>query len=340
MMKWKAVFGLAFLMLCIGSPSRSQIIKKAQVGFRFLENPVAAEVIGRGGVGAATTFTSNGIFWNPALLGWIKPSVDVSLGYTKGIADINYSTLAGSLGLGNIGVVGVSVMIMDYGTFQGTRRAATPEGFVRTGDFSPKAYAFGLAFSRSASDRFSFGVHVKYVGQDLGNAFVAATGTAIDDPALVIEERAYAKQTFAADVGAFYDFKYSGIRFGAVLHNVSRELRYENEPFPLPFAVSFGMTINPLEIFTDDKGAQDFQLSFESHHPRDFNEKIKVGAEFRLMEVLTLRTGYMFHYDERGFTAGLGVASTEVGIPLRVDYAYEPFGIFGGVHHISIGASY
>jgi hypothetical protein len=44
--------------LTAGSMSNAQVIKKAQVGFRFLENPVSAEVVGRGAVGVATTVFS------------------------------------------------------------------------------------------------------------------------------------------------------------------------------------------------------------------------------------------------------------------------------------------
>jgi hypothetical protein len=341
-MRYRTNFFKAIVLAICFIPvvASAQVVKKAQVGFRFLENPVAAEVIGRGSVGVATTFSCNGIFWNPSLLGWVTPTTDVSLGYTKGIADINYSSLAGAVRLGDFGVIGVSLLMMDYGTFEGTRRAANADGYIRTGSFSPNAYAAGVAFSQKVSDRFSYGVHVKYIRQDLGSAFVASSGASIDDPALVIAERAYATSAVAADVGAFYDFHYSGIRFGAVLRNISRELKYENERFPLPFAVSFGTTVNPLELVLDDQDAKNFLLSFESYHPRDFNEKVKVGGEYKLMGMLSLRAGYMFNYDERGLTAGIGVESAEAGLPLRVDYAFEPFGVFGTVHHFSLSASY
>ncbi len=61
---------------------------------------------------------------------------------------------------------------MDYGDFYGTRRANNDQGFEETGVFSPASYAVGLAYSRKVSDRFSFGVHVKYAGQDLGSAWI------------------------------------------------------------------------------------------------------------------------------------------------------------------------
>ncbi len=59
--------------------AEAQITKQAQVGFRFLTNPVSAEVMGRGGVGIISTQNSNAVFWNPAQLGLIKNRVDVNL---------------------------------------------------------------------------------------------------------------------------------------------------------------------------------------------------------------------------------------------------------------------
>jgi hypothetical protein len=319
--------------------TNAQIVKKAQVGFRFLENPVSAEVVGRGMVGVVTTTSSNGIFWNPSLLGWIPSNVDLSINHTQGIADINYSAAAATVRIGSIGVVGLSLLTMDYGTFYGTHRAANEQGYVETGTFSPTAYAIGLAFSQKISDRFSYGVHVKYARQDLGDAWVAATGSNLTDPNLSISARRYAQHGLALDVGAYYDFLYNGIRFGASLQNISREIRYENEPFPMPCAVSFGATIEPLRFFTDDQNDV-FILSFESRHPRDFNEKLKLGGEYRFLNTFVARVGYATNYDERGLMAGVGVRYQIAGLPVRADYAYQAFGIFGAVHHISLGVSY
>jgi len=320
----------------LSSGAIAQIVKQAQVGFRFLENPVSAEVVGRGGVGLTTTYTSNAIFWNPALLGWVKPSADLSIDYTQGIADINYAASAATFRLGDFGVIGLSLLNMDYGTFYSTYavdKSVDPAGYVETGTFSPKAYAIGIAFSQKMNDRFSFGVHVKNVEQNLGNAWIESAGQ-------IVKHAKYKQNVWAMDVGAFYDFLYNGIRFGATMQNISREVTYENESFPLPFAVSFGFAITPLTFFSEDEAMKALTLNFETRYPRDFGEKVKYGAEYIFLDAFTTRVGYMSNYDERGFTAGVGVRQSVSGTNLRVDYAYEPFGIFGAVHFISLGISY
>ncbi|MBI2619045.1 MAG: PorV/PorQ family protein [Ignavibacteriales bacterium] len=326
--------------LCGLTISQAQIVKKAQVGFRFLENPVSAEVVGRGGVGVATTLNSMGIFWNPALISWGEQTIDVTLHHTQWIADISYEAASGTVRIGDVGVVGMSMLWMDYGVFHGTQRAPNTEGFIETGNFTPYAYAVGISFSQKVSDRFSYGVHIKHATQDLRYASVAPTGTTIDDPNLSVTRRKYKEGEFAADIGAYYDFLYNGIKFGATLQNISREVRYENNPFPLPFAVSFGATVEPLRFFLEEGTHETLILSFESRHPRDFKEKLKLGAEFMFLERFTLRSGYATNYDERGFSAGVGVRHELEGFPLRFDYAFQPFGIFGTVHHFSLGVSY
>jgi len=339
-MNMRILITLVVLLSLAASSLDAQIVKKAQVGFRFLENPVAADVVARGATGVVAARNAGGLFWNPALIGWTSSTADISLNRTQGIADINYNAAAATLRLGDIGVVGISFLSMDYGDFYGTRRSTNAQGYEETGVFSPTAMAVGLAWAQKVSDRFSYGVQVKYAYQDLGSAWVAPTGGTLGDPSLTLSQIDYAKGDFAIDVGAFYDFLYNGIRFGATLQNISRELKYESQEFPMPFAVSFGLTVEPLQFFMDGEGAKELLLCFESRHPRDFSEKVKVGAEYSFQDVVIFRAGYQGNYDERGLTAGLGFRYVLEGVPLRADYAYEKFGVFGAVHHFSIGFSY
>ncbi len=332
---------VVLLALIEATYAPAQIVKKAQVGFRFLENPISAEAMGRGAVGVAMMTNSNAVFWNPAGVGWIAETVDLSVNYTKGIADINYSSASVALRLWDVGAVAFNAIIMDYGDFYGTRRANNDAGFEETGTFSPKAFALGIAFSQKISDHFSYGVNLKYAYQNLGSVWVGTSGKDIGDPNLQITTLDYTLDQPALDIGAYYDFLFHGIRFGAALQNISREIKYETEKFPLPFAVSFAVTIDPLSFFLPPENkSHSLMVSVESRHPRDFNEKVKAGIEYKFEDLLALRTGYMANMDERGFTAGVGVMQTLGGVGMRLDYAYEAFGIFGGVHFISFGAAY
>ena len=76
-------------------------------------------------------------------------------------------------------------------------------------------------------------------------------------------------------------------------------------------------------------------LGAESWRGRDFGDRFQFGGEYGFMDVFFARAGYMTGYSERGLTLGAGVRQFD----LRFDYAYQAFGIFGGVHMLSLGTS-
>lgn len=334
------VVSLAIFSIVFTGATRAEFVKKGQVGFRFLENPISAEAIGRGGLGLVTIRNSNTVFWNPSGLGWIDERFDFNANYTDGIADINYSAFAGAIKLRKLGVIAVDFMNVDYGKFYGTRRANNEQGFEETGLFSPSAYAVGLTFGQKVSNRFSYGVRLKYAVQDLGSAWIGISGTDVDDTSLVIKKKDYSLGEPAVDVGATYDFLSHGIRFGAVMQNFSREIRYEREKFPLPFSVGFSLNMKPLTLLMPGENANSLTVGFETNHPRDFREKVRFGAEYIYRELLIIRTGYMGNYDERGLTFGIGVRQPYGNVNLRLDYAFQDFGVFNSVHTFTFGVSY
>lgn len=337
----KILYAILILLLIADTPFSLQAVeKKAQVGFRFLQNPVSAQAIARGGMGVVGIENVNTVFWNPSGLGWVENTYDMSANYTRGIADINYGALAASYKAGNFGVLALDLTYMDYGVFNGTRRAANDAGFEETGSFTPTAYALGLSFAQRVSDRFSYGVRLKYAYQNLGFVTVGVSGTDVSDTALVTEDIEYKHSEPAIDIGATYDFIESGIRFGAVIQNVSREVKYVREAFPLPFAVSFSLHADVLKLFRKEKDLHRLLLGVESVHPRDYKEKLKVGVEYAYLNAFFVRAGYRLNYDQRGLTFGIGLDRKIGGVRLRVDYAYEDFGVFRGVNTFSVGTSF
>ncbi len=330
------------LVLLVSSLAFADIEKKAQTGFRFLDNAISAEAIGRGGLGLVSSRDANASFWNPSGLAWMETGFDFAANYTNGIADINHSSFTVATKLGRLGVLGVDLLSMDYGELTGTRRAANELGFETTGPFSPMAMATGVTYARKVSDRFSWGLKAKYAIQDLGSAWIALEGKDVDDTTLVIGKQKYRLGEPALDIGTTYDFNSHGIRFGAVMTNISREIKYERESakFPFPFAVSFSLGFAPLTYLDVNSSVHSLFVGFESVHPRDFKEKLKIGAEYCYAGTLILRSGYMMNYDERGLTFGFGIRHEMAGTHVRLDYAYQDFGIFSGVHTISLGLAH
>jgi hypothetical protein len=329
------------LILITGLPQNlSAVEKKAQVGFRFLQNPVSAEAIAMGGMGVVGIENVNTVFWNPSGLGWVEQNYDMSANYTRGIADINYGALAASVKAGNTGVLALDMTYMDYGVFNGTRRADNEAGFEETGQFTPTAYALGLSYAQRVSDRFAYGVRLKYAHQNLGFVTVGVSGTDVSDTALVTGDVEYKHGEPAIDIGATYDFTESGLRFGAVIQNVSREVKYVRESFPLPFAVSFSLHADMMKLFGKEQELHRLLFGVESVHPRDYREKVKFGLEYAYFKAFFVRAGYRLNYDQRGLTFGVGLDQTLGAVRLRLDYAYENFGVFKGVNTFSVGTSF
>jgi hypothetical protein len=176
--------------------------------------------------------------------------------------------LDGAYNLGKFGVVGLDFMGMDYG-----RILWAPVGHIMirfkydVGTFQPSAYFIGMTNSQKVSNRFSYGVRLKYVYQDLGTALIGTAGTDVDDSSLVIESKAYHHGELAMDIGATYDFLSHGIRFGAVMRNFSREIKYEIYKFPMPFAVGFSMVLRPLTFINTDSRQHDLEIVLKPNIP-------------------------------------------------------------------------
>ncbi len=228
---------------------------------------------------------------------------------------------------------------MDYGNST-VRGAQTMSRFRGDRYVLSTAFAAGLSFAQRVSDRFSYGVRLKYAYQDLGTVTIGIEGANLSDTSLVTDVVENAHGEPAIDIGATYDFIDSGVRFGAVIQNVSREVTYVREAFPLPFSVSFSIHAELLELLNKESELHGLTLGVESTHPRDYREKVKFGAEYRYMNTFFVRAGYRINYDQRGLTFGLGLHKKIGAARLRFDYSYEVYRVFGGVNTISIGTAF
>ncbi|HUU29563.1 MAG TPA: PorV/PorQ family protein [archaeon] len=144
----------------------------------FLTIPVGARGIAMGSAYSAVADDISSIWWNPAGLGFLQNRelmltvVDYSLDITY-----SYGAFASPIGDGKL-VIGGFFGYLDVPDIEITT-VATPEG---TGSFY-NAYDFqvGGSFAYNLSDRFTGGLNIKYVHQDMwnnlgGNAFAVDAG--------------------------------------------------------------------------------------------------------------------------------------------------------------------
>ena len=330
--RYKVVALLAVgLVATPGSDVSAQQDKLAQTGMKFLSISVDARATGMANAVTAVEGGGESLFYNPAAMGWQEGSGNVAFGRTMWIADIDYDYFSASFvpGSGQYGVFATSLMFAQYGELQETIRFNNEQGFLDVGTFKPRAWAAGLGYAKAVTDRFSVGGQVKYVQQDLGNSIVDFQG-----------ETGYLRSdnsegVVAFDLGMLYRTGFRSLNFAVSARNFSAEVEYEEESFQLPLTLMIGVSMDMFDL-VDFSENQSFHVSVDAVNPRDFSEQIKLGAEYRFMDILALRAGYAFPTDEEGISFGGGVTPSLGSVGLAVDYSYTDFGVFSEVQRLTL----
>ncbi|NQT62906.1 MAG: PorV/PorQ family protein [Candidatus Marinimicrobia bacterium] len=318
---------LLILPLLSGSLAIAQI-KLAQSGAQFLS--VDSDAKAGGMAGALTTVESNSasIFFNPAGMARMTPSVDLMASQNQWIADIAYNSFSAAFkpGTGEWGVFGLSFVSVDYGEIQGTQRWDNDLGYIDTEILRPTSFAAGFGYAKSLNDKFSVGAHVKYIGLNYGKSIYPDDA---GNPDTVKSHLAFAN---AFDFGTIYKTGWKTLAFGMSVKNFSNEVVFEKEGFQLPLTFTLGISMDAFELIRDNMGQQVMLVSLDVLHYRSHAEQLRIGIEYKPIEMLALRTGYMSANDENDYSFGIGVQQ----FGLVFDYAYEPFGRFGDVQRMTV----
>jgi hypothetical protein len=319
------------MSLCILTlPAHAQQ-KLAQTGMKFLNVAMDARATALGEAFTAVDGEAASLFYNPAGMAHQKSFANVALGQVKWIADIkhNYGSVSFSPWEGDYGVIGVMVQTVDYGNLNMTVRSDNSQGYLDLGTFKPSGTMIGVAYARALSDMFAVGGDVKWIRQNLGD------GTIGVDQSGALTSQSNVSSLFAFDFGITYKTGFKSLEFGVAARNFSKEARFVDEGFQLPLTFRFGLSMNLLDFMDVKKEEHQFLLAIDAEHPRDFPERIKMGGEYRFMDIVSLRAGFISLADEQKFSYGVGLQKALGDVGLGVDYAYTPFGIFGNVHQFS-----
>lgn len=311
--------------------------KIASTAAPFLNIGVGPRAISMGGAFVATANDVSSLYWNPA--GASRSNTNEAMfAHSSWFADINYNWAAAMVKLGDAGTVGLNLTYLDYGDMEITTMAEQ-DG---TGQFfSAHDLSMGLTYAYNLTDRFSLGGTVKYVQQKIWNSSASA---------------------FAVDLGVLFHSDIYGLRIAATITNFGTGMRMDGQDlyvqhdidpnnygnndqilaalrtdeFPLPLTFRIGLAMDVLE--TEEHRVT---LATDALHPNDNDESINVGFEYMFNNLIAFRLGYKSLFldnAEEGFTAGVGLNynfTNDFGI--RVDYAYQDFGILDYTQHFSVG---
>jgi len=310
----KIYLGILGLMLVLVPSLVFGQAKVGTTGVNFLELGVSARAMGMAEAFSANVSDASAVFYNPAGLTYTYGR-EIMVTHIDMPADINYDfvgiaypmeAISGVLGLGVYNLSTGDIVRTSYGNPYGTDGAGNYQTF-SAGDL-----ALGLSYARFLTDKFSFGVTLKYVQEDL--ELESAKG-------------------WAADVGTCYNAGYRNFKLGMVISNFGPDMKFIEQEFPLPINFKFGASIDVIDM-------ENHLLTFasEGSHPADNLEKYNIGLEYWFLDKISFRVGERFNYDSDGLTAGAGfLVNFGQNLEMMVNYAYQDFGFLNEVHRFSFG---
>jgi hypothetical protein len=306
------------------------ISRVGQSGWQFLKINSDARLAAMGGViTALPKGTAASIFSNPASLVDVK-NFDLALSKVNWIADIGYQTVALAKNFGNLGVFGISFASLDYGEMDETINELSPTKdstipMVTGETFTAGDMAAGLSYAKSVTDRLSIGGNIRYIRQEIAELSM---------------------NNWSLDFGTVYYTGFRSLRlamvarnFGPDAHLVGFSETYQAEAYDITMPLDFRFGI-AIDFFDSQNSPHLLTLSIEGDHPNDGPEKYNMGINYVLKNMLFLRGGYRFNYDEEGVTLGGGLTYMIGEYGGRLDYAYVDFGELKSVHMFSLGISF
>jgi len=300
------------------------IDKVGTTSFQFLKVMPDARSTGMGEAFISVVNNADAVFWNPAALTKVE-NINVSISFVDWFLDVKHFSFAGAYNLEGIGVFGLQILFNDVGDIPVTRVSdlyRTPNGSYNPGltgeTMRPGSRVIGLSYANKLTDKFAFGLTVKYAYENL------------------VEKNASA---IIFDGGLSYQTGFKSIGIAASLRHFGPEVKFLASSYPLPQTFTIGISANLFasgEALISQIEDQKLLIAYNLSQPRDYSQQHNIGLEYTYNELISLRGGYKLNYDEEGLSFGAGVNYDGY----KVDYSYNDYGEFlGQVHRFSIGFS-
>lgn len=334
---------ILFLSLLLCSPVFAQSVSKVgTTAAPFLNIDVGARAVAMGGAFTTLSDDASAVYWNPAGLARLDRA-EAMFNHTKWLADINFNFAAIVLPLQHFGTIGASATFLTMDDMEIT----TTDHPMGNGElFSVGSYSFALSYANNLTDRFSIGGSVKYVRENIHHC--SANGIALD-------------------IGTLFETQFNGLMVGMSISNYGTKMKmsgldllvpadydpsiegnndalnayFQTDGFDMPLMFRVGLGIDLLK----GAGNSNLFMAVDALHPNDDVESLNVGAEYIFNQMVALRAGYrsLFGSDdsEEGLTLGGGIKYRIIGFTeIRLNYAYQDFGVLNNVQRISIGLAF
>lgn len=326
----KKITLLILIFLSLAITSNAQFNKAGRTAMQFLKIGMGARQVGMGEANIAGVRDVNSIYWNPAAVTEIK-GIQTSFSYTTWLADLKIMSGAVGISFEGIGTLTASYITMDYGEIAEAYTTSQSGGIdTRTGSyFSGSDLLFGIGLARKFTDRLSIGINLKYVRENL---------------------HVYSSDLWAFDVGSYYDTKWKGIKIAMSAQNFSGQARWletkeeEQQSYELPIVYRIGLSIDLLGgedlLLGGDSDNHKITVNMDAIHTNDFAERLHIGAEYKIFDMIFVRSGYRFNYEEGNLSLGVGFEYDAKFANLMVDYAYVQYDYLNSPHRVSVSIEF
>ncbi|MBZ0199335.1 MAG: PorV/PorQ family protein, partial [Ignavibacteriaceae bacterium] len=242
---------ILLLFLILPGLSFAQEFKKtATAGFVFLEIPVTARSAALGEASIALgDLNSDGIFINPGATGFTQQTHSLSASYADWIAEIKHISTSYALKT-SVGVFSIGVNAFDFGSMPRTVKIGGQHVYDIRGTFSASALALSAGYSRQLTDRFSFGLALKYANERID---------------------IYSASNLMLDGGILFYTGFGSFRVAAAIQNFGTETSYRTDRFRMPTMFKLGAA---MEVYGSYQENYRVTVIAEAIHPNDNNERI------------------------------------------------------------------
>ncbi len=284
-----------------------------------------------GGAFVAQADDITATYWNPAGLADLE-GTQVLFYQSPWVADIMHSDAIVGVPLDRLGTVGFFLTSLTMDDMK-VRTVEKPDG---TGEyFTASSIALGVSYARNLTDRFRFGVNLKFINEQIWH--MSASNVAFD-------------------LGTMFTTKNRGIRIGMSISNFGSKMRLQGRDtqiyvdidenksgnndriagsldtwgWPLPLIFRVGISSRLLQA-----GSHKLVLATDAIQPNNQHPYSNVGLEYSWLGMVFLRVGQpeVFLVDsEKGLTIGGGVRyHSDDNFELILDYVSRDMGLLGTI---------
>lgn len=242
------------------------------------------------------------------------------------MAGMNNLYFAAQLADKSRGVWGISVQSLNSEPIK-KRTVFQPEG---TGElFYVSSNAIGLTYARMLTEKFSFGLTIKYLNENIAE---------------------YSSHAAAADLAFLYKLDFKDFKFAAFVQNFGANSRFSGSytapnigntnvsinEYTIPTQFMLGIALTPLK-----SSMHSLMTAIQLNQPNDNSANLRLGLEYSFRKAFFVRGGYRFGISDNTYPAfGFGAKANVLHQSFVFDFSSEPTPYTGWIHSIGLSLSF